>query len=597
MTSFEPGAGRPSPNNSSRMQQLGHLALASHLLLIAFGCSNDNAPTADGSIALQHDLTRSASSDAAELLQAQVEPSVVYLQFWTEAGSTPSELAGFGTGFVIADPSGTNWILTTAHSLATTESGKRISSVRYRLPRQQRFAECKAAIIDEGHDLAVLRPHPGYPLDVEPLTLADATAEVPRTLYALGSATALELALYEGHHIAELLTIEQWAKRLLLPVDTFHPLGRDVVFLRHGIAIAPGYSGCPILTADARVVGIQSSHLKGAPFIGFAIHVRHIHAFNWSRQPMDLADIALSAQNRSELLVSTDAPALPYHIEPAQAPQAKATYPLSIALAGVAVDAPIYHNGYVERDALIVIQNYVQDKEWYFQEEYGGVRVRRLQELLDRTRLARLSNPLLGLDVLVPEGYTYSAVSTEHPDGFILILRPPAERVVAAPYDCPLSIWVTVESGLYKTARIHVSEQVRRGELAPTKEEVDEPQRFAIFRDRLANAMVADKVIDRFAVSDLQIRFTTSAGEIRGHAGSEIFQPVIGGEGSWHRTSYFSQTSSLGHTVRIGNRDPVVVTAHYQFAKEDHVAFVQPTGSPDQTFCDFAIISASISTK
>ena len=97
----------------------------------------------------------SAAKRAA--VQAKIEPSVVYLQFWTAGTKDGGEVGRYGTGFVIAAPDArkTKWILTSAHSLSPlpgdTPNGpvKKISGVRYRLPKQETFADCGEVIVDE----------------------------------------------------------------------------------------------------------------------------------------------------------------------------------------------------------------------------------------------------------------------------------------------------------------------------------------------------------------------------------------------------------------------------------------------------------------
>jgi hypothetical protein len=567
------------------------LVFGASWLFVIIGCSSAEPEAVD--------LPRLANfrpADQGAAVQAKIEPSVVYLQFWTEAGAAPAELAGFGTGFVVADPQKRNWIVTTAHSLAATEAGKKVVCVRYRLPGQEKFAACAKAIVDEGHDLVALRPNPTHSLSVAPLEFQPDNQRIPTTLYALGSASALELALYQGDHIAEVFTAEQWAQRLLMPLSDFQPLSPDVTFLRHGISIAPGYSGCPIVTAEGKVVGIQSSVLKNAPFIGFAIHYKHIRDFNWQRQPEDLEAVDLARSNINRLLSKTSAPPVAFRVEPVTTSQLDAR-PLTIKLDGIDVEAPFIHNGYVERDALTVIRDHVQDKEWYTEEEFGGTRILRLQELLNRTRLARISNPLLGLQMLVPEGYRYSASPTSNPNGLLVTFSPPAERVVAHPYDWPVSVWVTVEPELYAKGRLDFLELIKSGQATPTERELETPMLFAIFRQGLIDAIVADMVDPRFALHDLGIRVKESDGTVHGKTGSEIFERTLLGKGAWHRNNFRSVSSSLVHNVRIGNRDPLVVIVHHQFKKEDALAFNQLEYVPDVTIQEYLIIAASVSTK
>lgn len=214
----------------------------------------------------------SGAAQSAELeksIQAKVAPSVVYLQFWTAGTERGAEVGGYGTGFVIADSKQRNWILTAAHLLiaAGSKEQKKIEGVTYRLPRQETFVHCGEMIVDEKYDLAALSPHPRYPLEVLPLRLHTVDLEGRVELYAIGSASALSVDMYHGPQTAEPITVEKMAEMRLLPLDAFKPFAADLTLLRHGIPIAPGYSGCPIVTGEGKVVGVQSSTLKDAAFV------------------------------------------------------------------------------------------------------------------------------------------------------------------------------------------------------------------------------------------------------------------------------------------------------------------------------------------
>ncbi len=541
------------------------------------------------------------SADKGVEVQNKIEPSVVYLEFWPESGKEQGS-PGRGTGFVVSDPQKRNWIVTTAHSLAPTETGKKIATVRYRLSQQKIFATCLDVILDEKHDLAVLRPHPTYPLAVPPLELHTDDRKIPTPLYALGSEWALKVALFEGKYVAEVITVKQWADQLLLSdTSKFKPFAADATFVRHGIPIALGYSGCPIVTGDAKVIGIQSSKLEVAPRVGIAVHYKHIRDFDWKQKPVALAALDLTKSNADQLLVHTSAPPVAFRAEPAGPTTASATRPTTIKLGGVEVEAPLIHHGYVERDALTVIKKYIQDKEWYLTEQYGGIRILRLQQLLDRTRLARISNPLLGFQMLVPEGYRYSAQSTTKPDGMLVTFSPPKDRKVGWPYDWPVSMWVTVEPELFNKGRQDFLKKIETGELKLTPEEDKSPVQFALFRDRWTRAVVADAVDPRFALRDLDIRIKDQLKDgsvkFRGNPKSETFEQTLMGEGAWLRSNYVSTTRSLGHIVRIGSRDPLALIVHFQVSKENAEAFNRRDGVPDMTHHDYAILGSSFSSE
>src|SRR5206468_1649841 len=120
------------------------------------------------------------------------------------------------------------------------------------------------------------------------------------------------------------------------------------------------------------------------------------------------------------------APAVPFKATPAAfsaSPLGK-TPPVKVKLGGIEVEAPFVHHGYIERDARKVIEKYVEDKDWYLTEQFGGNRLKQFQDLLDRVPVARISNPLLGFQVLVPKGYRYSAQPTEKPNGLLVTFSP-----------------------------------------------------------------------------------------------------------------------------------------------------------------------------
>jgi len=559
-------------------------------LLLVIGCSSGQLPTK---------TIQFADPEAA--LHTKVDQSIVYLQFWTEPTKDgPSEVGGFGTGFVITDSNKNKWILTAAHSLAPVNSNKRIICVRYRLPNQGTFSYCGEAVVDETHDLAALRPNSGHPLAVPSLELYKGELPLKTKLYAIGSASALSFTTYDGYHNADPITVAQMADARKIPLKEFAPLGGELTLVRHSIPIAAGFSGCPVLTEDGKVVGLQSSTLKDAAFVGFAVHYKHIEAFEWDKNPKRLVAIDLTNFNADRVLALTNARPVKYKTEPLSdqaPPKGKEPLPVKIKLGGIDVEAPFIHHGYVERDAKTVIEKYVQDKEWYNKEEFGGVRVQRLQELLDRTQLARISNPLLGFQMLVPKGYRYSALPTKNPDGLLVTFDPPADRKVSKIYDWPLSIWVTVEPKLFVNARNRFSNKVQAGEVKPTEAEKANPALFATFRDRYVKAIVADAVDPRFATNELDLRIEDAPNEFRGNPKSDVFKQLTAGEGAWLRSNYQAVEGSLCHLVRIGSRDPLVLLVHYQYAKKDVIAFLDSNGAPDLTFLEYTILASTVSSK
>lgn len=311
---------------------------------------------------------------------------------------------------------------------------------------------------------------------------------------------------------------------------------------------------------------------------------------------MNLTALDVTHSGIEQVLAQTAARPVPFDAKPVPAADGDGPRPVKIKLGGVEVDAPFIHHGYVERDARTVIEKYVQDKEWYTHEGFGGMRVLRLQELLNRTQLARISNPLLGLQMLAPKGYQYSAQSTTKPDGLVVTFNPPVGKKVPKPYDWPLSIWVTVEPDLFTNARAVFSDKVDSAEFKLTDAEKGNPALFAKARDRYVRAIVADVVDPRFALRDLGIRIKDGPEKFRGNPESEAFGHLMAGEGTWLRSNYQSVNGSLCHQVRIGSCDPLALIVHLQYTKENAMAFNELDGLPDLTHSENAIIASTVST-
>jgi hypothetical protein len=221
----------------------------------------------------------------------------------------------------------------------------------------------------------------------------------------------LEFTDYQGKTKSTPLTVADIARRQEKEVKAFAPMAGDLTFIRHDIPIAEGFSGSPVVSLrDGKVVGVQSSTLKDAAFVGFAVHRQHIHKFDWKTPARDLKDPILTSVDT--VLARKSAQAVPYRPNPiATAP--KEPPPVKITLGGIEVEAPFVHHGYIEKDAFKVLEKYIEDQDWYLSEQFSGRRLKHLQDLLDRTSVARISNPLLGFEVLVPKGYRYSVLPTD----------------------------------------------------------------------------------------------------------------------------------------------------------------------------------------
>lgn len=546
------------------------------------------------------DFAQGQTLDQAKIVQDKVEPSVVYLQFWTEGQSDEADSPGLGTGFVIPGPQGKKWIVTTSHSLAKTEEGKKIISVKYRMARSQWSGVCKEAIVQEQYDLAMLNPIPALPASIEPLDLYDDAGPLPVQLYAVGSAKGWPIKAERSMQNPDTLTITQWAARLVAKPESFAPLAPDLLLLRHGIPIAPGHSGCPIVTIGGKVIGIQSSALPDADHVGYAIHVKHLQNFNQRSPAKELKNIDIAKWTLDKHMRVTSVS--PHLVQPSSAPPnlVKAKVPLTIKLGGIDVEAPFIHHGYVERDAVTVINKYIQDKEWYLVESGGGTRIIRLQQLLNRTRLARISNPTLGLQVLVPEGYGYSVEALPAPGVLLVTFSPPSERKLPPPYDLPVYLWTTLQPGLCVAARDAFASEVKSGKLQLTQAQKEYPTALADKRDKWTGALVAVTVAEQVFEPSMNIQVTnntnaTNSRVLRDNNKVDVCNKLIEGMGVWFRATYTSTLRPLKYVSRIKSREPLVVIAHSRVKPDDGDAFQTPGSVCDDTVCEEFILMSSVS--
>lgn len=537
----------------------------------------------------------------ARAVQNKIEPSIVCLEFWTGGDDKSNGSYSPGTGFVISDLNGRKWIVTTAHSLAASGAGKKIETVMYYLPSSgDRREACGEVLVDEQYDLAMLSPNPKSDLTAPALTLAKDTDPLPNRLYAVGTAIGLPVHVECGAEGQEpdVVVIGNWLKR----AELFVPLAPDLLLIRHRVPIAPGHSGAPVVDADGRVFGVQCSRARAAQNIGFAVHVKHLrNFFGRPTKPTKLEDLSLANLKVDSVLTRTNATPVAFHPQTADGGQSDISRPLTISLGKRNVEAPFIYHGYVEADAATVIQKYIEDRDWFLYEPDSGVRVLRLQQLLKRSRFARISNPLLGLQLLVPEGYQYGAKKTVNPTGIVVTLSPPAERNPSFQNAAPVTIWITEEPSLFEAAREHFIASVKSGKCELTAEEREFPSLLAIARENWEKAVIADRVDPRFCNRDLNIQtrvlLEDGNGVLRGNSKSELFDKTFDTQGPWRGSMNISATGSQIHNVRIASREPLVVTVHSQRTKEAFRAFNSLDDDCDLADCDATIIAASVSLR
>ncbi len=560
-------------------------------------------------------LTAAADDLMPGQIESKVRQSLVNLYFYGPSDGPSSLLLGTGTGFVVVGLGGRKWIATTAHGFWRRDTkAPPVVSVGYRCGKMKDSTRCSAYLVDDAHDVAMLTP--GVPSDLKEIPALDWSTVDPKhneNLMVIGSPSGLVFTDYSGHAKNSPISLLEIARQQKRKVVEFRPWEQDLTFIQHDIRISEGFSGSPIVSLrDGLVVGIQSSTIKNSSDVGFAVHRQHFFDFDWNRPAHDLSKPILAPVQTA--FAVTAAPAVPFRVNPVPAslpPQGNPRLPVKVKLAGIEVEAPFIHRGYIDPQATAteVIEKFIDNKKYYSEDVYGEVRKVQLDRLLKRGPMAIISNPLLKIQFLVPKGYRINALQTDSPNGVLVTLHP--DRQVAAPYDSPLSIWVTVEPELFTKGRADFLKNIRPG--APPKlkinlsdEETRSPVAFALTRDRLVNASVADVIDPRFTYDYLDLRVQNPADSpdqplppIQGNPKSPLYNRVMIDEGLWLRSSYQSaaETSSLCHLVRLSSRDPVAVVVHYQYTKKNALAFNTGKGDLDLIHLEYSIIASSVSLR
>lgn len=552
-----------------------------------------------GGLAVADPAAAEEVNQRKRLIREKVEPSIVYLRFFNGDG----QVVGFATGFVVADPDGNKRILTAAHSFASRDPAKRIVSVTYcEHGKDKKFLPCDRVWEDKEHDLAVLNPHPRFPLP-KALPIARRMPGPNTRLYAIGSPAGLTATPFEGDLEHAEVTVKAMAAAQGRSVRDYAPLVEDLSFLQHSINIAPGCSGCPVVNAAGEVVGIQCSTLPGASAVGFAVRYLHLTNFNWKRPARDLAKDGPKVGNVADVLNLSSAKPVPYAEKP---PVTKTPLKAAIRVGDRTIECPFHEIGYVERRAETVIAKYMQDQEYYQEKAFRTIRRQRLQELLDRTKVVRITNPVLGLEFLVPSGYTYGVQPTSKAkgllDGLIVTFRPTVPRRGPKAYDWPLSFWVTVEPELFEQARAQFAAMVRDGQLKLTAEQRKSPAKRVELMGVFTTANMADRLSLRFRDEHLRLRVLPpnydpkKGGKIPGDPRAEVFKEYTGGEGGWSRCNYFSLTGTTGHNVRLWSKEPLAIVTHFQFDTDDLKAYIDG-GKPTDTLPEYLLIATSAAIR
>jgi hypothetical protein len=515
---------------------------------------------------------------APEFDRASVEASVAHLRVFRAGPNGKPELETSATGFLVGTEDGKQkWIATTAHCLQTNDPKFPVIRVTYSLPEMKgEFAPAQGVLVEDKYDLALLSLNPFVKTQAPRLRLLDPKGPLPgvdETIYMLGCPGGLSWSLERGSLNAKppILTIKQMSDLQMIDRKKFGRLDDKLELWRHN-AIAPGgYSGSPVLTAGMRVIGVQSSTLPGGQSVCFAVHSRHLLAFDLKKEPQNL-----DTQPIQPIFAALNATA------------AKPPPPPKILVAfgpkKVEVEAPFYHLGYVAPDADLVVRRYVQDQARF----RAFFTVKRLEGLFAQgIELAHITNPTLGFRFLAPKGYVYSYGNNTTHDGVVVNISPAKTDPVVKPYDSPLTIAVfdvaeELRAARRRYARLTPAERAKAGK----------PE----------TAWVAAKLVDdcikELALQSLKIRVRFPDGSVEGDEKNPVYdiKPLVREDqtDSWVRFNFDHPKEDYGDAVHIGLREPVMAVTMCKYRKQDREAFNRkqplPNGVPH-----YGLIASTIS--
>lgn len=199
-------------------------------------------------------LLLAPSARAVELssLVGKVKPSVVFLEIIDSSGTT----IGNGTGFVV---SADGQVVTNAHVVRPAYD------MRAKLADGSVRAVLGLLATDEVHDVAIVKLEGG---GYSSLELGDSSTLTEGSPVAvIGNPLGLSWTYTEG---------KVSALRRELPADMAAGISAKGPFVQIAALIAPGSSGSPVFTEDARVIGVaQSGFATGAP-LGFAVPIEMV---------------------------------------------------------------------------------------------------------------------------------------------------------------------------------------------------------------------------------------------------------------------------------------------------------------------------------
>jgi hypothetical protein len=439
---------------------------------------------------------------------------------------------------------------------------------------------CDLIDVNDNCDLMVLSPRAEIKAPVLPLlTKKDPQPTQTDPVLLVGCAGGLSVAEHDGMIHAASITADALARERLgvnFKQQT-SPQG-DTLIIRHNAFSTEGMSGCPLVDKAGRVIGVQSGALPSAKNECFAIAIANLNRLDLNKPPKPL-----HVGGDKEL---TDAKSAPLYDK-----QAFKTLPIQIDKD--LINAQCELRELVSTDADAVIRNYVQDKD-AFQRTFTAPR---LQRVLERSSVRRLTNPAFGFNVLVPESYRCMTNATVNPTGIVVSLTS-TDKAVAPPYNT-ITLRAFLPTDSFLDAKRDFEMRIKKDGYSILKDQRDNPIAQAIVRRGYIDGVVVGQAEAKFWWQTLGIRVRMNDKTLLGPPGAEIFssksrtayQP---GSTAWTRINYLSESGTDGHSVHIGILENVVVLVHYQFQKQDFDDFFAGA-EPSRAFLERFFIRSTVS--
>jgi S1-C subfamily serine protease len=159
--------------------------------------------------------------------------------------------SGQGTGFIVNQSSGFDYIVTNAHVLADS-NGNLASNIRI-ITNTQETITAQYIGYNSQLDLALLRIYGDYPA----LTLGDSgKLQIGEPVIAIGNPLGLEFSASNG---------------IISYVNRSGVNGNPADYIQTTAALNPGNSGGPLINSKGEVIGINSFKISNGESLGFAL--------------------------------------------------------------------------------------------------------------------------------------------------------------------------------------------------------------------------------------------------------------------------------------------------------------------------------------